>query len=96
MSKTEHTPGPWELIKMVGEFEIYDSKGYCIGAVYDVNGNKENKHNADLIASAPNLYQQNAELLLALEELVSWSAHFPQAMNDDLLKAKNAINKAKQ
>ncbi len=43
--------------------------------------------NAKLIAAAP-------ELLEALQELLKWTSHFPPAMNIEIEKANNAINKA--
>lgn len=43
--------------------------------------------NAQLISAAP-------DLLRALEDILKWSAHFPDAMNEELIYAKKAIDKA--
>jgi len=57
---------------------------------YDKSKNvdeSEAQANALLISKAP-------ELLVALTDILKWSAHFPQAMNEELQNAKLVIKQA--
>jgi hypothetical protein len=60
--------------------ELYEGKNVIVSGTY-------RDGNAQLISSSPNL-------LKALEDILKWSAHFPEAMNEELIYAKNAIDKA--
>lgn len=63
-------------------FEInFGNDGECIAEV--VHGIE----NAQLMSASP-------ELLEALVDLLKWSAHLPDAANEEIIKAKSAIFKA--
>ena len=53
----------------------------------DAPNNEIQEERAKLICAAP-------QMLESLQSILSWSAHFPQAMNDEILKAKEIIKKA--
>lgn len=86
---TQHTPGPWELVKQEDDFEI-KHKVYFIGSVYDFNQFPENEANARLIAAAP-------DLLEALEYMIeeATSGQFSNPSEEEIQKARAAIAKAK-
>ena len=79
--ETKHTKGEW--------FYFKNNNYKCIRTIEqelitEYNGTEAN---AKLISAAP-------ELLASLVNLLKWSAHFPEAMNDEIIQAKNAIKKA--
>jgi len=101
MSETKFTPGPWEAQneKISGVvdplyFTITAGEGFCVPSKQDVGFGLRgymNKANADLIASAPDLYAENAQLRAALQNLIDEQngppletrrAQWEAAMND--------------
>lgn len=74
--------------------QVYCNKGKEIATLHwypnkEVQGvvSTYREANAKLIAAA-------LDLLEAVQSLLKWSAHFPEAMNENILIAKDAINKA--
>lgn len=93
--ETKHTKGEWVInknssttVEVKGSNRsIASTGGYQTNTNESENIYNENIANAKLIAAAP-------ELLESLVNLLKWSAHFPEAMNDEIIQAKNAIKKA--
>ena len=93
---TKHTPGPWK-VKHSETKDSFNVIGTIPGRLYKVCrcpylrqewDKKEAEANAKLIAAAP-------ELLEALQELVKLYPHFfPELANENIIKAKAAIQKA--
>ena len=82
MSTTKHTPGPWTVDRI--ECDCGRGSGHRIVTESDDLGSSENRANARLIASAP-------ELLEALEHVVEMA---PNHNHDWVMKARHAIAKA--
>jgi hypothetical protein len=91
MSETKFTPGPWEKDE-TAPYYISAEDGRNIATVHSgLFSNQEAKGNADLIASAPDLYAENIALRAALQNLIDEQneapienrlAQWEQAMND--------------
>lgn len=88
MEQFEGTKGDWKLVKKEAtkyypkrnEIQFGDD-GECVAEFVS------NDYDAKLIASAP-------DLLKSLQNILKWSAHLPELANEDIEKAKQAINKA--
>ena len=88
MKSFKGTKGDWKIVhfnsSLTGGKSIeiqHGEDGECItDHVYEIE-------DAKLIAAA-------LDLLEALQNVLKWSAHFPDAMNEDLIKANSAIEKA--
>jgi len=71
-----------------GIYLRHESKSHFLATIRIEDASyEENLANAVLFSKAP-------EMLEMLKALLRWSAHFPQAMNDELEKAKQLINQA--
>lgn len=96
-----HTPGPWFPAQVKGSyqvpFRVEDSQGrlvaVCHGDQLDPGAISigEARHNADLIAAAPDLLVQLQRLLSLWEEAIGWEKDYMD-MGDP---ARAAISKAK-
>jgi hypothetical protein len=87
---TKHTPGPWKAAERTGVIRrLHNGDKTEVFLILQHNEDSwtEADANAKLVTAAP-------ELLEALKELVSWSAHLPWAANEDLIKSREAIKKA--
>ncbi|WP_372938133.1 hypothetical protein [Seonamhaeicola sp.] len=47
----------------------------------------------ELYSEATKIDESRKELLKSLQDILKWSAHFPDAMNEELLEAKKLIEK---
>ena len=102
MSKPEFTPGPWEwnpneLYQMEIPYETILEKG-CSGG-YDSCGGyiqwgPNEKANANLIASAPDMYEALSEAISIFEILHPMNSEEPCLIYDAWRKAKQALAKA--
>ena len=68
---SKHTPGPWKIRKINNHELTIDGKTcFDLSSVYVNNGDKgEGIHNAQLIASAPELLLAAKEAALLLKEI---------------------------
>lgn len=91
MTTTKHTftPGPWLIGKAGTDKAIYDGKGGWVATIPDMLLNDEQKANAHLIASAPDLLEALEEVLKSLE----WQENILDGLA--VQKAQAAIAKAK-
>ncbi len=91
MSKQEHTPGPWEIkspIELPQELiGPVDPQGGAWMTAGTIGGN--DKANARLIASAPELLAAAEQVCDEMEDVVEWTE------NDCFQALKAAVAKAK-
>ena len=96
MEEFKGTKGKWKYEvtnKLNIVVQIPNNRTLVLGKIYDDDClspeccRTEEHANAKLIACAP-------ELLHSLNEILKWSAHFPQAMNEEIETAKALIKKA--
>jgi len=101
---TAHTPGPWEAQGYDGgpvnvvALKVNPQRVICQIIVRDSTGHlSQAKANAQLIADAPTLKQQNAELLEALEAMVAafgeMDGRIPADVGSRTLAEQEAINR---
>ena len=79
MNEFKGTKGKWEVVSS----EEYSDTIYLKNE-YGAPSFKENEANALLVSKAP-------EMLEILKELLKWNAHFPTAMDDIIIKAREVI-----
>ena len=118
MSNTKHTPGPWtwevdepnarQSTPQIGIFQEKGGRIICEIDSHVDHSREEIIANAELIASAPTIYQQNSSLLEALkemkrylpvlerlEEIPEWWEHLTKGTGIATLNGyKNAIQNA--
>lgn len=94
MTKTAHTPGPWEAEPMEDgcsvAYRINDAHGYEIGVTSGRDGESEEAANARLIAAAPDMLAALKECLPLFDMVTALDDHGSNVLG----QAENLIRAA--
>lgn len=98
MKNFKGTPGPWEMKKIHGDLKVIVKGSYeklAPGMVsYRRVTELENKHDASLIAAAPELLKELIKARKIIEESDEWWMDSPDRGGFDTESMDAAINKA--
>lgn len=95
----KHTPGPWAVNPKVAQVDAFSTgRPLPVCAVLwptEERTEAETEANAWLIAAAPNLLDQLAELVADVEYVQSWESPSSRLRHIDLEPASDAIKRAR-
>lgn len=87
----KHTKGPWKVLQVVNKVYI-DGNDYTICQMVPTDNFKEGLANAKLIASAPELLEENERLKKEMLDSINAAIRDERALNSALVNKLQSVN----